>query len=342
MPHNATDLAPGAVAATGADEGVAAHYGDPHREQRLLEEGLACVDLSHRGVLTVTGADRRSWLHSLTSQHLIDLAPHTSAETLILSPKGHIEHALHVVDDGTTTWLTTEPGDALPVTRWLDSMRFMLRVEVTDVSAGYAVIGEPVGTESVVGEAPAWVDRWPGPVGDTAAYGPIEGHPALGRAWREVIVPREELAARIGDRPLAGTWAAEALRVAAWRPRAGLETDHRTIAHEVDWLRTAVHLHKGCYRGQETIARVHNLGRPPRRLVFLHLDGSGHTLPEAGAAVALGDRVVGRLTSVARHYEQGPIALAVVKRSTDPDATLMAGDPQASHASAAQTVVVAP
>ena len=84
----------------------------------------------------------------------------------------------------------------------------------------------------------------------------------------------------MGDRPLAGIWAAEALRVAAWRPRLGFETDHRTIVHEVDWLRTAVHLHKGCYRGQETVARVHNLGRPPRRLVFLHLDGSGHVLPD--------------------------------------------------------------
>ena len=101
-------------------------------------------------------------------------------------------------------------------------------------------------------------------------------------------MPRAELARAVGDRPLAGTWALEALRVAAWRPRLGFETDHRTIPHEVDWLRTAVHLHKGCYRGQETVARVHNLGRPPRRLVLLHLDGSGHTLPAHGDALELG------------------------------------------------------
>jgi folate-binding protein YgfZ len=160
-------------------------------------------------------------------------------------------------------------------------------------------------------------------------------HPGGDRAWRELIVARGELAATVGDRPLAGTWAAEALRIHAWEPRLGFETDHRTIAHEVDWLRSAVHLHKGCYRGQETIARVHNLGRPPRRLVLLHLDGSGHALPEAGSPVVAGDREVGRLTSVARHWEDGPIGLAVIKRNTPIDVDLVAGG-----VAAAQTVVV--
>src|SRR5690606_5497031 len=175
-------------------------------------------------------------------------------------------------------------------------------------------------------------------VGGTATDGPpTEEPPGSDRRWREVIVPVEETTAAVGDRELAGSWAAEALRVAAWRPRVGAETDHRTIAHELDWLRTAVHLHKGCYRGQETIARVHNLGRPPRRLVFLHLDGSGHTLPEPGDELRLGEKSVGRLTSVVRHFEDGPIALGVVKRNTDPQAVLASGP-----TSAAQTVVVQP
>ncbi len=345
-----TDLAPsaaplspllaraGAVAGSGVDSGVAAHYGDPLREQRLLTEGLAAVDLSHRGVVTVTGADRLTWLHSMTTQHLRALAPHQSTESLILSPKGHVEHSLHVVDDGSMTWLSLEPGAASSVAAWLDSMRFMLRVEVADVTADFAVIGEPVGRASRPGEDPAWVDQWPQLVWgapDTVAYGP-DPHPAAGRVWRELIVPRDQLEQRVGDRPLAGMWAAEALRVAAWRPRAGFETDHRTIVHEVDWLRTAVHLHKGCYRGQETVARVHNLGRPPRRLTFLHLDGSPHTLPERGAAVSVQGRAVGHVTSVARHFELGPIALALVKRSLDPVSTLDAGG-----YAAAQEVVVA-
>lgn len=325
----------GAVEGEGPDAGVAAHYGDPMREQRLLTEGLAVVDLSHRGVVTVTGPDRLTWLHSMTTQQLAGLAPRTSAESLVLSPKGHVEHALHVVDDGTTTWLTLEPGTAPALVAWLESMRFMLRVEVADVSDAWAVLGEPVGTESAEGEPLAWVDPWPRLVGDTAAYGPVEGHAGEGRAWRELLVPRDGLEAAVGDRPLAGTWAAEALRVAAWRPRLGHETDHRTIPHEVDWLRTAVHLHKGCYRGQETIARVHNLGRPPRRLVFLHLDGSGHVLPAVGSPLTLDGREVGRLTSVARHHEDGPVALGVVKRSVAEDVDLLV-----DGISAAQTVVV--
>ncbi|MFV0463308.1 MAG: YgfZ/GcvT domain-containing protein [Nostocoides sp.] len=331
--------APGAVAGEGDEAAVAVHYGDPLREQRLLAEGLAVVDLSHKGVVTVTGPDRLSWLDSMTTQRLVDVEPGISAESLVLSPHGHIEHSLHVLDDGVTTWLSVEPGTTHALVSWLDSMRFMLRVEVADVSEQWALLGEPIGAPSLPGEPLAWVDPWPGPVGDTAAYGPTDDHPGQDRAWRELLVPRGDLAAAVGDRPLAGTWAAEALRVAAWRPRLGFETDHRTIPHEVDWLRTAVHLHKGCYRGQETIARVYNLGRPPRRLVFVHLDGSDPVLPPAGAAVLVPgqERPVGRLTSVAQHYVDGPIGLAVVKRNAPVDLDLVVDD-----RAAAQTVVVKP
>lgn len=335
---------PGAVPGTGADAGVAAHYGDPVREQRLLEDGLAVVDLSHRGVLQITGSDRLTWLDSMTTQLIKNLPPHTSAQTLVLSPKGHVEHDLHLVDDGQTLWATVEPGTATALKTWLDSMRFMLRVEVTDVSDQYAVLGEPIAAESLPEEVAqrgviAWRDPWPTLGADTASYSGDGPHPGQGWAWRELIVPRGQVRRELADRPLAGLWAHEARRVAVWQPRLGTETDHRTIVHELDWLRTAVHLHKGCYRGQETIARVHNLGRPPRRLVFLHLDGSGHVLPEPGTPLVLqeGGRAVGALTSVARHAVDGPIALAVVKRSTPVDATLFAGP-----TAAAQTVIVQP
>lgn len=343
---DAAVLAPGTGAGGG---GVAAHYGDPMGEQRLLARGTALVDRSDAGVVTVTGADRLSWLHSITSQQLTGLGAGVSTESLVLSPKGHIEHALHVVDDGERTWLIVEPGTASALVGWLDSMRFMLRVVVADASSEYAVIA-CCGDVPDLGVAPVavWRDPWPAVeagvlVGDTAAYGPVEGHPGLQWSLVEMLVPRTALAdlAERSDLSWAGTWALEALRVAAWRPRLHAETDHRTIAHELDWLRTAVHLHKGCYRGQETIARVHNLGRPPRRLVFLHLDGSGHELPAPGDPVRLGERVVGHLTSVARHHEDGPIALALVKRNTDVQAVLLAG-PDDALVSAAQTVVVTP
>lgn len=343
---------PGAVDVTvvdaGAVPGVAAHYGDPMGEQRRLARGEALVDLSTRGVVTVTGPDRLTWLHSLTSQHLSGLAAGQGTESLILSPKGHVEHALHVVDDGSTTWITVEPGTAADVAGWLDSMRFMLRVEVADVTDRYAVLATTAAPPHPVEGVARWVDPWPAIedgalVGDTAAYGPVDDHPGVGWSLTELVVERsalEGLAAR-EDIAWAGVLALEALRIAAWRPRLGAETDHRTIAHEVDWLRTAVHLNKGCYRGQETIARVHNLGRPPRRLVFLHLDGSGHALPALQAPVRLGEKVIGRVTSVAQHFEDGPIALAVVKRNVDPAAELLVGEDDAV-VSAAQTVIVAP
>ncbi len=312
------------------------------REQRRLVAGEAVVDLSHRGVVRLSGPDRLSWLHSISTAQLTNLPPLTSTETLILSPKGRIEHDLHLVDDGEHLWVTVEPGTAPALTAWLNSMKFMLRVEIVDVSETYAVVGEPVVHEWTTEDAPAvmaWVDQWPRLGEDSVSYSGTGAHPAEGRAWREVIVPREELLAYVGERALSGTWAAEAERVAAWRPRLGVDTDHKSIAHELDWLRTAVHLHKGCYRGQETIARVHNLGRPPRRLVFLHLDGSGHALPEPGASIEVPGqpRPVGQLTSVARHYVDGPIGLAVIKRNTPTDIDLSVGG-----ISAAQTVVVEP
>jgi hypothetical protein len=162
--------------------------------------------------------------------------------------------------------------------------------------------------------------------------------PALGdggAAVVDLVVPRAELRA-VADRLLAagarpaGVQAYEALRVEARRPRLGVDSDHRTIPNELPWLRTAVHLDKGCYRGQETVARVHNLGRPPRRLVLLHLDGVSEVLAEPGTPVLAGTREVGRVGSVVRHYELGVVALALVKRSVAVDSPLTVGEAAAA------------
>ncbi|MDN4484242.1 CAF17-like 4Fe-4S cluster assembly/insertion protein YgfZ [Demequina lignilytica] len=317
----------GAVPAEGPDAGVAWHYGDPTAEQRALEAGRAVVDQSHLGVVTVTGPDRLSWLNSLCTQEVAALAPGVSTEIMILSPQGRIEHVAGLIDDGTTAWLLTESAPALAT--FLDRMRFMLRVEVDDATRAWAAIGEAVSRPAADGEPVTWVDPWPriAAGGTTYAASPAD-HPGATRAWRLVLVPRDSLADEIQARldagwTLAGTWATEAIRIAAHRPRAAAEIDATTLPHELDWLRTAVHLHKGCYRGQETVAKVHNVGRPPRRLTLLHLDGSSHEIPAAGADVLGRDgAVVGHVTSAARHHELGPIALAVLKRSVDPSMTL--------------------
>jgi len=318
---------PGAVPADAPDTGVAAHYGDPFAEQRALAGRFGVVDRSNRGVLRITGPDRLSWLHSLTTQHLERLSPGVSTEALVLSPQGHVEHHLALTDDGSAVWAHVEPGTVASLVDFLTSMRFMLRVETEDVSAQYAVL-------TVHGpEAPAAV---------VSAAGGLPGVAISTGFGTDLIVPRAELAARVAElrsagAVLAGMWAHEALRIAAGRPRLGLDTDHRTIPHEVGWIEAAVHLSKGCYRGQETVARVHNLGHPPRRLVLLHLDGSEDKLPSHGDQVLLDEASVGFVGSAARHYELGPIALALVKRTTPVAATL-----QADGVAAAQEVLVAP
>ncbi|MEV5467628.1 folate-binding protein [Streptomyces griseoincarnatus] len=313
---------PGAVPAEGVDEGVAAHYGDLFREQRALADGTGFVDLSHRGVVTVSGPERLGWLHLLLTQHVQELPPHKATEALILSANGHIEHALYLVDDGETTWAHVEPGTQEALVAYLESMKFFYRVEVADRTEDIALVHLPAGSIAEVPEGVA--------VRETP-YG------------RDLFLPRgdlEEFARTAG--PAAGLLAYEALRVEQHRPRLGFETDHRTIPHELGWIGSAVHLEKGCYRGQETVARVQNLGKPPRRLVFLHLDGSEVHLPVPGTELRLADdgpdgRKIGFITTSVRHHELGPVALALVKRNVPVDARLLAGD-----TAAAQETVVEP
>lgn len=291
---------PGAVGADAPDSAVAAHYGSIAAEQRRFEAGSTFVDLSHRDVFTVSGPDRLSWLHSLTTQHLESLPPGQQTEVLLLSPQGRIEFGFTGVDDGTTFWAHTEPGSGAGVVQFLDRMRFMLRVEVADVSEQWAVIGLP-GLRTELRERATLAD----------------------------------LPAELGD-PV-GLWAWEAARIEAGLVRIGLDTDDKTIPNEVGLLERAVHMNKGCYRGQETVARVHTLGRPPRRLVRLLLDGSVDHLPAHGSEVQLDGRTVGWVGSAARHHELGPIALALVKRNVDVAATLLADGVAAS-----QEVIVDP
>ncbi|MGW2341764.1 CAF17-like 4Fe-4S cluster assembly/insertion protein YgfZ [Streptomyces sp. NPDC001661] len=313
---------PGAVPGEGVDEGVAAHYGDLFREQRSLADGTGVVDLSHRGVITVTGDDRLSWLHLLLTQHMEQLEPDRATEALILSANGHIEHALYLVDDGTTTWAHVEPGTQEALLAYLESMKFFYRVETADRTDEFAVVHLPAGSIAPVPDGVAVRETPHG---------------------RDLFLPRADLESYVGENgPAVGLLAYEALRVEQHRPRFGFETDHRTIPHELGWIGSAVHLQKGCYRGQETVARVQNLGKPPRRLVFLHLDGSEVHLPPHGAEVRLAadgpeGRKIGFVTTSVRHHELGPIALAVIKRNVPADAELLA-----ETTAAAQEVVVEP
>ena len=278
----------------GPDKGAIWHFGQPAQEQRALESGAAWVDLSHLSVLAITGDDRIKWLHDLTTQFLTDLQPGQWRSALVLDPQGHVEYQFNLLDDRTTTWLVIDPTYAEGLLNYLLKMRFMLKVDARDASSEYAIL-----------RAPGLPDEIGGPF---------------------ALVPRAELDAMKNvfneNAKQVGTWSLDAERVAAGRPRHGIDTDHKVIPNELGLLNKSVHMNKGCYRGQETVAKDFNLGAPPRRLVMLHLDGSAVVFPAPGTPIENNGVQVGFLGTVARHHELGPIALALVKRNTPTDATL--------------------
>ena len=271
----------------GPDAGAIWHFGEPNKEQKLLAAGNGWADLSHRAVISVSGEDRLSWLHSLTTQNLESLTPGLWVSGLILDPQGHIVHQIYLVDDGSVTWIHTEKEKKTDLLEFLNKMKFMLRVEVQDRTNQYAVLRAP-GSPDAIGGPFALV-----------TYDELDDmKSAFNQSHTQV-----------------GMWALEAERVAAGRARLLFETDHKSIPNELGFLNNAVHMKKGCYPGQETVAKVFNLGQPPRRLTLLHLDGSAMDLPTTGEKVLAGEKEVGYIGSVARHYELGPIALAVIKRN---------------------------
>lgn len=321
----------------GPDAGAIWHYGDPMGEQKLLESGRGAVVLGHRDVLSISGPDRLEWLHSLTTQFVSDLAPGVGTTALVLSPQGHIEHVLYGVDDGEVFWAHTEPGRGEALVAWLQRMVFMRRVEVSLRTPDLAVVWRPGAVPEGHRIARAGMDS-------------LRGHESfIPRGHLDDFLVAPDSSRRAPEElleapPLAGLWAYEARRIAAGVPRIFLDTDARTIPNEIGLLGVAVHLDKGCYRGQETVARVHTLGKPPRRLVMLHLDGSMNALPAVGAPLTVAARrndsaakAAGFVGSSARHYELGPIALGLVKRNVAVDAAF-----EVEGIAAAQEVVVDP
>ena len=299
------------------------HYGSPLPEQKAFASGHAWVDMSSSDVVRVTGPDRLVWLDSLISQQVLGLEPGQTKESLILDPKGHIEHAFFLTDDGETSWLLTSPGAGETLSSWLGSMKFRMQVDISLLpkpSAIYAhnnVPGAEALPEAWGAPVVEFVDPWPLVGEGSVGYAPTP-HPGEGWAVRYLVF--DHLVATTGVK-LAGSLSLDGMMIAAGRPTLA-DVDERALPHEFDWLRTAVHLNKGCYRGQETVAKVHNLGHPPRRLTLLHLDGSQSQLPRPGDVVMLGEDEKGVITRAAWHYELGPIALALLKRSTPIDVPL--------------------
>ena len=254
----------------GPDKGAIWHFGEPVKEQRAIEAGTAWADLSHLSVIAVDGEDRLKWLHDLTTQFLTDLEAGIWKPAMILDPQGHVEYQFNLVDDGTTTFLVLDQSYAEALVAYLSKMKFMLKVDVRDATSEFAVLRAP-GVTTDIGGPFALVPR-----GEVAQ---------MAQAFNAVATQ-------------VGTWALDAERVAAGRPRIGFETDHKTIPNEIGVLNGAVHMNKGCYRGQETVAKIFNLGNPPRRLTMLHLDGSDVGFPATGTKIENDGVVVGFIGTV--------------------------------------------
>ncbi|MQA61878.1 MAG: folate-binding protein [Actinophytocola sp.] len=326
------------------EAGVPWHFGDPFAEQRAAARSVAVIDRSHRQVLAARGDERLSWLHLVISQHVTELHEGSGTEALVLDSHGRVEAHMvlaHAESGGEpTVWLDADPGaevtSALPkggkqtLLAYLDAMRFWSKVTIEDVTDERAVL-TLVGPDSGDVLAKLGIELGDEPYAVADAAGVIARRMPWPGTSVDLLVPRAELPSwwdRITDagaKP-AGSWAFDALRVESLRPRLGVDTDERTIPHEVNWIGSAAHVAKGCYRGQETVSKVFNVGRPPRNLLLLHLDGSPEMTPETGDPVRLGERMVGRVGTVLQHHELGPIALALIKRSVPADAELLAGD----------------
>ncbi|WP_038606608.1 CAF17-like 4Fe-4S cluster assembly/insertion protein YgfZ [Corynebacterium atypicum] len=298
--------------------GVAWHYGDPFGEQRAIGSGGVWIDRSQRRVLKVSGPDAAEYLNNLLSQQLIDAADGFTAEALDLDAQGHVAHHAFVSVTGSEFYLDLPAGPAASLKSYLEKMVFWAQVTIEEPPLGVVtVLGGSLPTGLDAATLSRRVD-WLGP-----------------ERW-DVLVDRGQVArvaeqlSAAGLRP-AGLMAFTAERIKALEPEQEADLDHKSIAHEVaHWIGRgdrlgAVHLHKGCYRGQETVSRVENVGRSPRLMVLLQLDGSDPQLPAPGTPLQLGGRAVGRLGSVAHDCDDGPIALGIVKRSALNRGQLTAG-----------------
>lgn len=313
-------------------------FSNPLVEQRQFIAGSSAVQLENKSVLVVSGEDRLTWLNDLFSQKLDDLKPQVSREALWLDPQGRIVRDFHIVDDGEKTWLITFSTDIENLLTQLSRMIFRAKVEITDCSNDFAVLA--TWGKEVPNSVITWQDDWPKLALGGYRYGEAPVEPWN---YRESLVPKDQLTLVWEKFQHCGTMALDALRVAARRPTGPNEIDDRALPHEFDWLASAVHLDKGCYRGQEAVAKVHNLGHPPRRLVFLHLDGSAHALPDVGDEIFIVDiaEPIGKVTSVGQHHEMGPIALALIKRNTPTDVEFkVISSANGEELSATQEVIV--
>jgi folate-binding protein YgfZ len=289
----------------------------------VLGHDCALLDRSERGKLALTGSEAKVFLGGQVTNDVEGLTPGTGLYAALLTPKGKMRGDLRVLDLGGELWLDTE---RVALQALFDTIRrFKIGYDVelhkrTLESALVSLIG-PRAREAAGGDA--------------AGLGTNEHDNARGDlgvlvttdVGVDVICPADEAPTVLERLQQAGAVPvdeadAEVLRVERGRPRYGVDLDETVIPQEAGLNERAVSFTKGCYVGQETVARLHYKGKPNRHLRGLRLSAPAAT----GAALRLGEREVGRLGSVVASPRLGPIALAIVRREAAPGDVLAVGD----------------
>jgi tRNA-modifying protein YgfZ len=293
-------------------------------QYRALREACGFVDRSDRGMLLVKGADAAEYLQGQLTNEIEALEPDQGCYSALLDRKGHMQGDMRVLRlSSGDIWVDTEPVAIERVLRHLRTYSVGREVEIEDASDAWTIT-------SLIGPASAEVAGAPAPAPEHAQrYFEREGVEILAVATDvglDLIV-RSDQAAALG-RLLANSGAvevsepaAEIVRVESGRPRFGREMTERTIPQEAGINDRAVSFAKGCYIGQETVARLHYKGKPNRQLRGLRLSAPAR----AGDPVSLDERELGEIGSAVVSPVHGPIGLAILRREAEPGATVLVG-----------------
>jgi folate-binding protein YgfZ len=295
-------------------------------QYRQLREGCGLLDRSDRGKLLATGAEAAEYLQGQLTNDIEALEAGGGCYAALLDRKGHVQADMRVLrpGPGPDLWLDTEPAALEVVRRHLETYKIGREVEIEDVSAERAIL-------SLIGPATGAVAPTVAPLPPFACQtATVAGAECLAVGTEEgvdlvvTVAERERLWGALIEAGAAevDVSAAEILRIEAGRPRFGAEMSLETMPAEAGIVEAAVSFTKGCYIGQEPVARLHHRGKPNRHLRGLRLSAP----VEAGASLALGDKEVGRVGSACLSPALGAIALAVVRREAEPGAELLVGE----------------
>jgi folate-binding protein YgfZ len=305
-------------------------------QYRQLREECGVLDRSGRGKLLLRGAEAAEYLQGQLTNDIEVLAPGEGCYAALLDRKGHMQADMRVLNlsavplpgisregSNAVIWIDTEPVALAAARRHLDMYKIGRQVELEDVSEEYAILSL-IGPRSVeLAGSPALPEHASEVVSiegvECLAVGTALGIDLIGPA---AASERLRAALTAAGAPEVGPEAVEILRIEAGTPRFGSEMDTATMPAEAGIVATAVNFEKGCYIGQETVARLHYKGKPNRHLRGLKLSA----LAPPGATLSLGEKEVGKLGGSCVSPVHGPIALAIVRREAEPGAELRLGE----------------